>query len=79
MIQPNKKSQTNGFKSPSKVLLVRSKSTDQLTSTHKSITRKNVADKVTGNDVLMTKISSLNKSKSTKSLKAKPKSLIKSS
>lgn len=40
MIHPNKKIHTNGFKSPTKISLVRSKSTEQLTSTHKSIGRK---------------------------------------
>ncbi len=78
MIHPNKKSHTNGFKSPSKVSLLRSKSTDHLMSTHKSVTRKNAVEKTPGNDVSMTKITSLNKSKSTKSLKAKPKSATKS-
>lgn len=39
-MHPNKKINATGFKSPSKINLVRSKSTDQLTSTHKSIGRK---------------------------------------
>ena len=40
MNHQGKKTQLTGFKSPSKINLVRSKSTDQLTSTHKSIGRK---------------------------------------
>ena len=42
MNHQNKKSHPTGFKSPSKVSLVRSKSTDHLTSAHKSINRKNI-------------------------------------
>jgi hypothetical protein len=42
MNHPVKKAQMTGFKSPSKINLVRSKSTDQLTSTHKSIGRKHI-------------------------------------
>lgn len=40
MMHQNKKITVTGLKSPSKINLVRSKSTDQLTSTHKSIGRK---------------------------------------
>lgn len=78
MIHSNKKSHVIGLKSPSKVSLVRSKSTDQLMSTHKSIGRKNAVEKTIGNDVSMTKVSNVNKSKSVKSLKVKTKSTPKS-
>jgi hypothetical protein len=77
-MHPNKKTHTNGFKSPSKVSLIRTKSTEHLTSAHKSISRKNAVEKVRGNDFSTIKITSLNKTKSAKSLKSKPKSLIKS-
>lgn len=76
MIHPNKKTHINGIKSPSKASLLRSKSTDHLTSAHKSISRKNMVEKVGGNDLSNTKVVSLKKTKSTKSLKVKPKSLV---
>ena len=49
MIHTIKKKNVSGFKSPSKVSLVHSKSTDHLTSTHKSIGRKHMLEKSTCN------------------------------
>lgn len=79
MMHQNKKSHPTGFKSPSKLTLIRSKSTDHLTSGHKSINRKNLVEKTASNDVSASKPTHLSKTKSTKSLKAKPKSLVKNS
>lgn len=72
----NRKNNLLGIKSPSKASLVRSKSTDQLTSTHqKAASKKNIMDKSSnGNDFSMSKVLHVSKPKSNKSLKCKTKS-----
>lgn len=42
MMHPTKKNQVSQFKSPTKATLIRSKSTDQLVSSHKSTSKKNI-------------------------------------
>jgi hypothetical protein len=74
MNSAHKKTHINVLKSPSKVALTRSKSTDHLVSTHqKSISRKNNIEKSSGLDVSEPKIAKLSKQKSVKSLKSKVK------
>lgn len=75
----NRKNHLVGMKSPSKTSLVRSKSTDQLTSTHQKTTtsKKNLIEKPSnGNDFSMSKVLHVSKSKSNKSLKVKSKQCI---